>query len=320
MNKLIAVVFGLLLVCVLASVASADYSLTGSYEFRGKYNMGKDPATWQVYGEKLEIKVKVSNDFGPASADLTWKLGSTFNPDTNLYKWLPAPESANLTFEISDGLSFGAAYRKYKIDTDERKFKILSKGDEVILLVNKLTKKGEDWTLGTDTVVTSNVDFKTGSVSAYVKVDKPFEFAVTGTYNLDPVTLKGWVGCDADQDIRFLAKAVYPVMDKVTATGEYLYDFTGDSTIGLRVDYKPSFSTYGKVFYNINTNEISYKVWGEFPVVKNVVLYGWYTVDADNVGGFYTVGAKYVLGGPNAIIVEFPEKDNTVYVKLAVSL
>lgn len=33
-----------------------------------------------------------------------------------------------------------------------------------------------------------------------------------------------------------------------------------------------------------------------------------------------TVGAKYVLGGPNAIIVEYPQKDNAVYVKLCVTL
>lgn len=300
MSKYSGLILGLVLVLVFASAANADFSLSGSYELRGKYDMvtTNPDNVWKLSTEKFEIKVKVSTDAGPASADLTYRLANA----TGTATLATSVDTANFIYELTDAIAIGVSYQDYEGEG----FKIMKKDDELIKLVSH-------WTLDPVIVAKGTLTYKAGSLTVYTAMDTPFEFAATGSYKLDPVTLTGWVGYNKNKETQFLAKAVYPVMKAVTATGEYLYAFNGNNTVGLRVDYRPSFSSYAKVFYNIDQDIMSYKVWGELPIIQNVVAYGWYE------DGFFTVGGKYVFGGPNAFIVEYPQKDKAIYFKLSMS-
>ncbi|MGE5597833.1 MAG: hypothetical protein ACM3XS_00460, partial [Bacteroidota bacterium] len=71
-KKTAAIILGIFFVMTFAGIASADFDITGKYEFRGQYKF--TDSSWDVKAENLELNIKGSGFYGPASSDLTFKL------------------------------------------------------------------------------------------------------------------------------------------------------------------------------------------------------------------------------------------------------
>ena len=120
MKKLYAFLLSLALVLGLAAVAgAATISASGTLEFTGAY-----ADEWDYDGmTKADLKLKLANTWGPASADVTarFNLGpveADYYGDTIYVDVLASKiDSANFNYKFSDALTAGVLYKNggYKL-------------------------------------------------------------------------------------------------------------------------------------------------------------------------------------------------------------
>lgn len=299
-KKTAAIILGIFFVMTFAGIASADFDITGKYEFRGQYKF--TDSSWDVKAENLELNIKGSGFYGPASSDLTFKLNGVGDPGKVVI------DTANFNYKLNDALTLGVTY---KLGT----FMLL---DDIKANVKLY---GGDWMLGSDTYLKGVLTLAAGNLTIYTTGDlNPLELALTGTYTFGPVGMSCWLNYnDTKTKGRLLGRADWTVTEGLTLTGEYLYDYDLSRLVEIqliqdaatRVEYrKGGFDTYLRVGYSTNGDNVYYKVYGEIPVITNTLAYGWYE------DRFFTGGVKYVFGQDTYLLAEYVQKDQSLYIKL----
>lgn len=323
MKKLLAILLGAAMVLVIASVASAEFSIAGQIVFKYTYDVTAGTYGYELSTGDTRAELSLKGTYGPVTADakLRFKGDGTFEL-----------RSGQAMYKVNDVLSLGPAWDK--------------SGDF-------------DWY---ESLVDPDLDFEYKNSDAWLKANivagdlkataiwnlhdgATDKLGVGGTYNLDPFAIGAAVFYDVNAAVYKLVPGVkYNISSEWSVAGEVWYGtaagttyknilpgtaknltsgdpvVSADTLVGVGTKYKDAaFDTWFGLFYDVDAADIAYyKAYGKYNITPTFAVYGSYTSEgyyvtagpADVPEALMKVGADLKLDKDGKAVLNFEYANN----------